>query len=87
MALRPRPYDDAMADYQRDRDEHALPGYELTCELATLDPPPPDTQRLFHAVSANSETMDEFVSMMTGTLPVPEFFDPANVDRIFGAAA
>ena len=78
-----RPYDEAMSSYQLDRDEHALPGYELTCEFATLNPPPPDTERLFHAVSANQESMNEFVSMMTGTLPVPEFFDPANVDRIF----
>jgi 2-polyprenyl-6-methoxyphenol hydroxylase-like FAD-dependent oxidoreductase len=75
-------YDQALAGYQRDRDEHALPGYELTCEFATLQPPPPDMQRLFHAVSTDGDTMDQFVSMMTGTLPVPEFFDPANVERI-----
>ncbi len=31
--------------------------------------------------------MDDFVSMMTGTLPVPEFFEPTNVERIIGAAA
>jgi hypothetical protein len=49
-------------------------------------PPPPDTERLFHAVSAHQESMNEFVSMMTGTLPVPQFFDPANVDRIFATA-
>ncbi len=81
-----QPFAEAMAGYQRDRDEHALPGYHLTCEFATLEPPPPDTQRLLHAVSGNADTMDEFVSMMTGTLPVPEFFDPANVERIVSAA-
>jgi 2-polyprenyl-6-methoxyphenol hydroxylase-like FAD-dependent oxidoreductase len=31
-----RPYDDAMADYQRARDEDALSIYELTCEFAKL---------------------------------------------------
>jgi flavin-dependent dehydrogenase len=82
-----RSFDEALTDYQRERDEHAKPGYDLTCELATLQPPPPDQQRLFHAVSASPDTMDDFVSMMTGTLSVPEFFDPANVERIVSAAA
>ena len=36
-----RPYDDAMADYQSTRDEHVLPMFEFTCQLATLEPPPP----------------------------------------------
>ena len=31
--------------------------------------------------------MDEFVSMMTGTLPVPEFFAPTNVERIISTAS
>ena len=82
-----RPYGNVMADFQRDRDEHARPGYELTCDFAALTPPPPEMQQLFHAVSASTETMDEFVSMMTGTLPVPEFFAPTNVERIISTAS
>ena len=30
-----RPFDDAMGEYQRTRDEHVLPMYEFTCQLAT----------------------------------------------------
>ena len=82
-----QPYEDAMTDYQRDRDVHARPSYELTCDFATLALPPPETQQLLHAVSTNAETMNEFVSMMTGTLPVPEFFAPTNVERIISAAS
>jgi flavin-dependent dehydrogenase len=36
-----RPFDAAMADYQTTRDRQVLPMYELTCELATLEPPRP----------------------------------------------
>jgi 2-polyprenyl-6-methoxyphenol hydroxylase-like FAD-dependent oxidoreductase len=82
-----KPYEDAMDDFQRERDQHARPGYELTCDFATLEPPPPATQQLLHAVSTSDKTMDEFVSMMTGTLPVPEFFAPTNVERIMTAAS
>ncbi len=82
-----RGYDEAMAAHQQGRDEHVRPGYELTCDFATLEPPPPDTQQLLHAVSADATTMGEFVSMMTGTLAVPDFFSPGNVDRILAAAS
>jgi flavin-dependent dehydrogenase len=79
------PYEEAMAGHHRDRDEHVIPAYHLTCDLATLEPPPPDMQRLFFAVSRNAETMNDFVSMMTGTMPVPAFFDPENVGSILAA--
>jgi hypothetical protein len=31
--------------------------------------------------------MDDFVSVQASTLPAPEFFDPANLGRIMGAAS
>ena len=82
-----RPYGDAMADYHRRRDEHALPMYDLTCNLATLQPPPPEMQQLLGAVAGSLESMDAFVKMMAGVLPVPEFFAPEHVERIFSQAA
>ena len=82
-----RPFEEAMADYQQTRDEHAFPFYELTCDFASFQPPPPETQRLLAATSANREAMDAFVSMMAGTLAVPEFFAPAHVERILAAAS
>ena len=53
-----RPFDAAMGDYQRARDEHALPMYEFTCQLATLEPPPPEMQRLFGAIPGNQPAME-----------------------------
>ena len=41
-----RPFDDAMGDYQRTRDARVKPMYEFTCQLATLEPPPPEMQQL-----------------------------------------
>ena len=39
------------------------------------------------AASARQETADQFVSMMAGTLPLPAFFAPENVERIMAAGA
>jgi flavin-dependent dehydrogenase len=82
-----RSFGDAMGDYQRIRDEHSFPMFELTCGFATLEPPPPEMQQLLAAVRGDQEEMDAFVSVMAGTLPVPQFFEPSNVERIIGAAA
>ena len=82
-----RPYDDAMADYQRARDEEALPIYEFTADFAKIEPPPPEMQQLIGAMQGNQEAMDGFVSVMAGTLPVPEFFGPENAGRIMAQAA
>jgi len=81
-----RTYDDAMATYQSARDEQAMPMYEMTFGFAQLDqPPPPETQQLLGAVAGNQQAMDDFVSVQAGTLPIPEFFDPANIGRIMAA--
>jgi 2-polyprenyl-6-methoxyphenol hydroxylase-like FAD-dependent oxidoreductase len=81
-----RSFDDAMGEYHRARDEQALPMYDMTSEFASLAPPPPEMQTLFAAVAANEDAVRDFVSVQAGTLPVPEFFDPDNVERILAGA-
>ena len=81
-----RPYDEAMAGYQQARDEAAMPLYGLTCDLAKIEPPPPEMQQLFGAMQGNQAAMDGFASVMAGTLPAPEFFAPENVGRIMAEA-
>jgi 2-polyprenyl-6-methoxyphenol hydroxylase-like FAD-dependent oxidoreductase len=81
-----RPFDEAMSDYQRERDEHALPMYELTCQLATLMPPPDQTKELLRAVHGNPEAMKEFVQMNAGTLSPAAFFAPEHVAAIVSKA-
>jgi 2-polyprenyl-6-methoxyphenol hydroxylase-like FAD-dependent oxidoreductase len=81
-----RGYDAALGAYQRARDAAALPMYDLTCDLATLEPPPPERQRLLAAVADSDEAMEGFASVMAGTLPVPEFFGPESTERILAGA-
>jgi 2-polyprenyl-6-methoxyphenol hydroxylase and related FAD-dependent oxidoreductases len=80
-----RSFDDAMGEYQRTRDQHALPMYEFTCQLATLEPPPPQMQQLFGAIHGNQSAMDGFVQVNAGTISPAEFFSPENIGRIMTA--
>ena len=73
-------------DYQRERDARVLPMYEFTCQLATLAPPPVETQQLFGAIHGNQAAMDAFVQMNAGTISPAEFFSPPNVARIMAEA-
>lgn len=68
--------EEALADWHRARDERVRPMYELTFELATVEPPPPELEALLAASAGNQRAMDAFARMFTGVVPVPEFFAP-----------
>jgi 2-polyprenyl-6-methoxyphenol hydroxylase-like FAD-dependent oxidoreductase len=81
-----RTFDEAMAEYQAIRDAHVLPMFEFTCQLATLDPPPPEMQQVLGAMQGNQDAMDGFARVNAGVTSPAEFFSPENVGRIFEAA-
>jgi len=64
----------------------ALPMYHLTCQLASLTPPPPEIQQLFAALRGNQAEIDRFHGIMVGTVPIQEFYAPENVQRIIDTA-
>ena len=81
-----RPFDVAMGEYQRTRDARVKAMYEFTCQLATLEPPPPEMQQLFSAIHGNQQAMDDFARMNAGTISPAEFFAPESVNAITAAA-
>jgi flavin-dependent dehydrogenase len=82
-----RPFDAVMGEYQQARDQKSLPMYELTCQLATLQPPPAEMQQVLGAVHGNQAAMDAFVRMNAGTISPAQFFAPEHLGPIVAAAA
>jgi 2-polyprenyl-6-methoxyphenol hydroxylase-like FAD-dependent oxidoreductase len=85
-----RPFDTAMAAYQSSRDTQVVPMYELTTQLATLQPPPPELQRLLGAIHGHQQAMDAFARVIAGVTSPAEFFSEEHIRRITlraGAAA
>jgi 2-polyprenyl-6-methoxyphenol hydroxylase-like FAD-dependent oxidoreductase len=78
--------DDALALYERRRNEKMLPLYEYNSQLATLSPPPPDVRRLLAALRWNQHETNRFMGILAGTVPVREFFSPENMRRVVGEA-
>jgi flavin-dependent dehydrogenase len=81
-----RTFEAAMNEYQSMRDARVKAMYEFTCQLATLEPPPPEMQQLFGAIHGNQKAMDDFARMNAGTISPQEFFSPQNVSAIQDAA-
>jgi 2-polyprenyl-6-methoxyphenol hydroxylase-like FAD-dependent oxidoreductase len=77
-----RKLEDALFDYEQQRNEDAMPKYELNCQLASLEPPPPEMQQLFGALISNPVETTRFFGTIVGTVSIPEFFEPANLQRI-----
>ena len=77
-----RAFEDAMRDYQRERDEQVMAMYDFTCQLATLDPPPPELLQLLGAMRGNQRAMDGFVQVNAGTISPARFLAPENVAAI-----
>lgn len=63
-----------LADYERIRNEETRPLYELTWELASLAPPPPEQQAFFASLRDDPEQTSRFLGTVAGTVPIPEFF-------------
>ncbi len=72
-----RTFEDAMAGYHQQRDGRVQGIYDLTTQLATLEPPPPELQQLLGAIEGNDTAMNQFVSVIAGSLSPAEFFAPA----------
>jgi hypothetical protein len=66
-------FDVGMKQYRFARDDHVLRMYELTTQLATLEPPPPEFQQVLAAMHGNQEAMDGFVLVSAGVTSPAEY--------------
>ncbi|MFF2022052.1 NAD(P)/FAD-dependent oxidoreductase [Streptomyces sp. NPDC058171] len=74
-----QPFDVAMADYQSARDQHAQPVYDFTMQVSTLEPLPPQLQKLLEDIEGNQPAMDAFAQVNSGVLSMAQFL--ADWDR------
>ena len=81
-----RGFEEAMGGYQRTRDEHVIPFFDLTTDIATLEPPPPDLQMILAAAHGNQDAMDGFARVNAGVTSPAEYYSEENVGRILAAA-
>jgi 2-polyprenyl-6-methoxyphenol hydroxylase-like FAD-dependent oxidoreductase len=69
-----RSFDTAMAGYQATRDARVSSMYELTLDLAALEPPPPELAGLLSSIQGDQQAMDAFARMNAGVMAPEAFF-------------
>ncbi|HEX6556375.1 MAG TPA: NAD(P)/FAD-dependent oxidoreductase [Ktedonobacteraceae bacterium] len=82
-----RSLEEALANYERQRNDIALPLYEYNAQRASMEPPPPEVQQLFAALQGNQEQTNRLWGLAEGTTSISEFFSPENIQRIRAAAS
>jgi flavin-dependent dehydrogenase len=72
----------ALAEYERRRDEAAMPAYEFNCRAAALRGPTPESRQLYLRLRGNQGATDRFIGALMGSVPLSEFFSNENIDRL-----
>jgi hypothetical protein len=76
-----RAWDEALRNYQRTRDGATEAMFEMTCQLASSEPPDEETAGLFGMIASSSAASNDFASVLAGTMTVQAFFDDMNLER------
>jgi flavin-dependent dehydrogenase len=81
-----RALDDALADYDRLRNEATLPEYRANLERARFTPLTPQERQLRLALEDNPEATRQLFLTIEGFAPREAFFNPENMARLFKPA-
>ncbi|HEX2218007.1 MAG TPA: NAD(P)/FAD-dependent oxidoreductase [Gemmatimonadales bacterium] len=82
-----RALDQALADYERRRNEATLPEYMENLHMAQFRPLPEEANQLRAALRGNQEATNRFYMAREGMIPRESFFNPDNLRSIMTAAA
>lgn len=77
-----RPMDEALADYQRTRDEQSAGTYELTLSISELTLTP-YYDSVFRAAAKSPAYTRKFFGLIAGGIPGEEFFAPQNLADLY----
>ncbi|MEH2294092.1 NAD(P)/FAD-dependent oxidoreductase [Nostoc sp.] len=81
-----QPLEVTLAGYELQRDAEVMPIYDLTCQLAALEPLPPFMLQLLNALCNNPTDASQFFGIVGGAVSASEFYAPENIQRILGTA-
>lgn len=77
---------DALADYERQRNEATLPDYRVNLERAQFSPMGENERRLRAALNGNADATRRLFLTVEGLAPPDAFFSPENMARVMRAA-
>jgi flavin-dependent dehydrogenase len=79
------PLEAALARYEQDRNAASRALYEMTCQFASLQPPPEEQRQLLEALQHNPLQTNRFIGLLAGTVSPMEFFSPENIGEVMSS--
>jgi flavin-dependent dehydrogenase len=81
------PLDKSLADYERQRNQRAIPDHRETCQRATLEGwDAPEMLKLRQALRGNAADTGQFLGMIVKAVDPAQFLAPENMARILNLA-
>jgi len=77
-----RPIGDALADFERSRNEATIPEFHQNLSLARFEPPPAEQIGLRQLLRGNQAATNQFYMAIEGMIPPETFFNPTNMQRL-----
>jgi 2-polyprenyl-6-methoxyphenol hydroxylase-like FAD-dependent oxidoreductase len=77
--------DDALAEYERRRNEATMPDYRMNLERARFTPISTTERMLRSALRGNAEATRQFFLTIEGLAPREVFFGPENMGRLMAS--
>jgi 2-polyprenyl-6-methoxyphenol hydroxylase-like FAD-dependent oxidoreductase len=78
------PLDTALSEYERVRNTTVKPMYDFTLEIAAMAPPKLEQLLLLEALQGDVEQTRRFFGLLTGAVPVADYFSPGNLRKLIG---
>jgi 2-polyprenyl-6-methoxyphenol hydroxylase-like FAD-dependent oxidoreductase len=82
-----RPMLDALADFERRRNEAEMPYYDFTYHQGTMQPPDPSLLPVFAAIAQSPAASSQFFGLFAQTTSPAAFFSPENIGKIMSGQA
>ncbi len=76
---------DALAEYERKRNEASAVEYQQNLDAARFEPVPPDVLRIRQAVRSDPAQATRLSMARSGMIDPREFFNPGNLQRLLGS--
>jgi hypothetical protein len=76
--------DTSLSAYERARNTAVKPMFDFTLEIAAMAPPKLEQLLLFEALQGDVDQTRRFFGLLTGAVPVADYFSPGNLRKLIG---
>jgi flavin-dependent dehydrogenase len=87
QGLGDKPMDEALAAFEKRRNDFEAPFYQFTLKQTTLQPPPEEALPVFAAIASDQQATDGFYGLYSQAVSPVKYFSPENIGAIMARSS